>query len=621
MGTRTSDLTQSIAGQINIFDELRKTTNMTAQEFANLVENLSQNGQVQNELLGLSGQERQARQRELLQTVTIGQRMGMTAEASKQLADALLAQRAATVKTRIDQGGVLRQLAAFTGNAAAGERAAQLSMKGRNRTAAEEQEFTQLLGTFQQSSQQMYEKGTLGTQNVLDQLNSSLGQNGLEGLMKTAGEGRLAQEAGPAGANKDFGKHVGEFGQFVGQLLAWTKGITEGITGPLIVALGSGIAYMFKNQVFSGVKSIFSSAGSALSSAAAGVRSFIKGILELPKTLMSYGADLINIFKSNGAFGALKTVFTDTVGVVKNGSSFLINGLQGLVKAFGPAAAIIGGLVEAFTGEISEALDPEGGVFARIGGIITAAVTAVPNMIIDAISFVFGDNFGVMVQNMFDRVVAGANAGVKYLLGGLTGALLTPFKAILPSDSGLVKTLESWTDGLFSSADKNADTLMKLSDDHTKTLKSISAENTKSAESTEQSAKDATVKATAAQAKFNNAQMGMMNAGAILGDAKAILGTPAQTAPVVPTQQTAPEEINTSNQQNAQQTSQTTSDQSTTLVSNVMSQNTDVLNKVLVVLQNILVEIQSQGNELPSRAVSFTSAETLTNQLLRRDTA
>jgi hypothetical protein len=647
MGTSQKDLQGTIAGQINTFDELRKTTNIAADEFAKLVENLSMNSQVQSELLGVSGQERIARQQELLQIATTGQRLGLTAQASQQLADALIAQRKATVKDRIEQGGAIRQLAAFLGQGGNGDRIAELNTKGRRRSADEDEELRQRLGSLDQASQQAYQNGSLGAQNVLDNLDESIGKGGLGEIIKANRPAQLAQESGPAGANKDFGQHVGEFGQFVGQLLTWGRGLKESIAAPIAAAVGGILLTVFSGPVIkmltgaAGKLGLLGGAGGMLAEAAGGAGAAAAGTAEtagvvegtavaakslwstltgIPKAIAGYTNAIKFVATADGPLAALSGVFGDVVGAIKNGASLVIGGFRAFVGSFGPALALVNGVIEAITGEISDALNPSGGFFNRVGGVITAALSALPNLIIDAIGFVFGDSWGQFFRNGFDQFVALANASVKTLLSDLLGAIAKPFEWLLPKDSHLAKMIRGWSDGLEASADENFATFDKLSNDNSTSLKSISAENQKTAEKATQATTAATKKMQVAQAQFSDVQDATsVTASSIMGDAAAIKAMPQVQVPT----SIAPAPVNTPAAPAGQTTGQTPTTGTETQLT-APSELTVAMNAMLAVMQQMLEAGKRQADNsealvrLARAGTTFDSSEATAYRLLNQ---
>ena len=154
--------------------------------------------------------------------------------------------------------------------------------------------------------------------------------------------------------------------------------------------------------------------------------------------------------------------------------STILSGVAKFLKPFGIIGGIIAGALEVFTGDISEALNPEGGFFNRLGGIVTAFFTAIPNMVFDTFAFVFGDNALARVRNGFDIIVSFMNLAVKDFLGRAFGGIADLLKKILPDDSKLVNMLDNIRNGLEDSAMANAQAMEKLMADETLTLGKLS---------------------------------------------------------------------------------------------------------------------------------------------------
>lgn len=573
MGIKFNDLGKAVGGQVSLFDQLRKSTNMTANEFGKLMTEMADNTQVQKELVGLSPQQRIARQQEIANTMTIGQKMGLASEASKRLADAMIAARGATVKDRFEQAGRIRQLGALVGQGAKAERVAQLNMKGRRRTSAEDNEMRQLLGEIDKSAQGLYDVGSYGMQNALDEMQKSIGEGDLGKITDANRAAQLASESGKV-FNAEFGQHVGAFGQAVGKLLALGKGLME---SPLMT-LGAGISLAilaaFKGPIFkvlSGIGSAGGAGATAATGAAGGVLSktlsglgSVMNFLLKPITAMRSGisslADVVlNVgtvirkgwnaavfsigitnpltFLKNAGLEFMSSLgkgTTQAASALKNAGTAVWGGIKAFTKAFAPAAMLIDGIIEVFTGTIATALNPSGGFFDRVGGVITAALSAIPNFLIDAFSFVFGENLGKQIQNKFDIFVTVLNIAVRGFIGAIVDGVkwITKF---LPDDSKLHKMITGWADGIAQSQSENTETLRALQKDPSLTLEDLAKQREDQAVKAKESAKTAeaaATKAEAAQAKYNNVQYGKhIDPKQVVADAKTLVATPQVEKP------------------------------------------------------------------------------------------
>jgi hypothetical protein len=564
-----------------------------------------------------------------------------------------------------------------------GERAAQLSMKGRNRTKDEDLELARIDGDMETATSAAYQNGSLGTQAVLDQLQEFIGQSGFGKEMKASRQATLVQDSGTVN-QEAFGQHVDKFGQFVGNLLKFMNGFTESVGPSILGAVSAGMLLLFRGPIVKTLSTGLSkipglgglAAGGAATTAAGGaaaataggagvgatvmagfknvmtadilapIKNVIPMIQSLGKTIAGIGPAIVNgisafgrnLFNAaefvkmmNGTSGALQTVklVTQEFGgsnirgakvageAISSGFTTVRGALSGMAGGFVLWGGIIGAAVEMFTGEISDVLDPGGGFFARIGGMVTAFFTALPNMIFDIVGFVFGEKSLGTIRNSFDTIVAFVNMAFKEFLGTIVGSVTGVFKALLPKDSGLVKFLDSTAESLFISAAKNQKVGEELFNDQSKTFATMSAANAKSAEATAKKADVATTKAVAAQAKYDNVQYGMdVTQESLLSNAKAVLGQPqVQTPPTV-----NPGAVNTPEEQ--KQKKDETSPQAVAGLGS--PEILTALNAMLALMRESLNHEQRQvalteqlvrGNR---PAASFVSAEVMANRLLNQ---
>lgn len=650
MGISQDQIINANKAQIDAFEDLRKSTNMTAEEFTSFVNQLSNSEQVQKELLGVGMQSRTARQQELIQLTTVGQRLGLTAEASQKLTEALLAQRGDTVKGRFESAARLRQAAAFAGMGAEGERGAQIAMKGRRATSAEQEELRAILGRLQSSQQQMYENGTFGAQNVIDQLTESLSGTAVGKLMDANTAANLAQQSGAArqangeGTNQDFGRHVGAFGQSVGQFGTLLRGFQESI-GPALGGLaGAALLAAFRGPIIKILSRVIGGGavgGAGITSAIAGTASRLgsilpaisSGITGLASSAMRAGSGIaqgaLNVARGGVSLGQGvagianlgKSAFTGLSGL----SSGLFSGFKVLAKSFAPLSMIFDAAIEAFTGEMANGLNPNAGWFERIQGIGLAFATAIPNMLIDIFGFVFGDQAGTWLQNKFDILVAGLLGAFKFAFGKLITPIADLALMILPKDSGLAKVLNSVKDSTIKSANENFDVVKELANDGTKTIKTISKENQKAAEQNTISANKATDASVQAQSKFNNvAQAGQVNASQLIQDARSILGTPSVQIPM-PVQSSAPAPVNTNSDNKPGEIAKNKADADkaqtiqNTALATLMEQMLAVMKQSLAVEEAQLSASTALLDRRP--AATFMPAEVMANQLIKRTLA
>jgi hypothetical protein len=675
LGVSQDKLSGAISEQISLFDKLHKSTNMSSREFTELVRSVADNEQVQNELVGLNGQDRDTRRQGMLQLQSFGQTIGMTADASRKLGEAMIAARGETVKNRITESGRIRQLAQFLNMGSAGERAAQLSLKGRARTSAEDLEFRQIAQDLERASQAAYENSGIGGQGVLDQMLENISGTGFGRNMKESKQVALAEDSGTV-KNRDFGQHVDKFGQFVGELLKYVHGFNESIGPAVLSAATAGAAFIFRgpllNTLSAGLSKIpgLSSLGNMLSggTGAAGgiggiseilstnifapIKNFIPTLSEMGSALSSIGVSIMGAGKwilqiptfirqslnaltlSNAIVGPLGTLknmgsmFSEGVmggifsigSAIKNSSAAFITSAKGFAGSFAITTGIFNAAIEMFTGNISDALNPEGGFFNRLGGIATAFFSGIPDAIIDIVSFVFSEDISKTMRSGFDMFVAATNAAVRTAFASIIDGWSNILSSILPSDSKLLKNLKQWSGNIQDSADENFKAFDMLWNKDTDSLKDMNAKYQKTAEDRTKKAEAATVAVVAAQNKFNNVQYGTdLTRTGVINDARAVIGEPQVQAP--PTVKTEPVN-NTNNESDTPSISKkvSTGNSDLTGTSDILA----ALNTLVSLMRESLVneerqvQLTEQMLKTNRPAATFTSAEVYADRLLKQ---
>jgi len=240
LGVPMSDLSKSTNGQVKVFQELQKTTTITAEAFGDIVRQLQSSEIVQKELLGLSRAERAARLTQLSQTAAWGRAIGLTADESNRLTQALLAQRRTTVKQRFQQRGRLTQAMGLVGMSSDQIGRAQQLASIRNRTAEEEKEYTRLLGEYAQRSEQIRQSGNPGMQYQVETMDEKLAEAGLGEMIDAAGRVRAAEESGPQ-RNRDLGKTLNAIEQALGKFITFLTGLSQ---SPLFLVGGAALAFV-----------------------------------------------------------------------------------------------------------------------------------------------------------------------------------------------------------------------------------------------------------------------------------------------------------------------------------------------------------------------------------------
>ena len=297
--------------------------------------------------------------------------------------------------------------------------------------------------------------------------------------------------------------------------------------------------------------------------------------------------------------------------------------------------------MEIFTGDMMAALNPSGGIMNTIFGVATAFLTAIPNTILDVLSFVFGDNLINPVKQYFDIFVAYMNMAIKHFLAKGIGSISDVLKWILPNDSKLIKFLDNTKNSLEDSATENAAAVGKMMEDKNATLDSISKENKAKAAEANKEGKKAVDQANAVAKQFNNVMYGLPAATTLIQDAKTLVGIntkktegeqPATATPTVQNKtiqatpevqrppQVAPEQIN-------KQQSEISSTESVTGEKEVSSLTSPevigILQSMLAVLQQNLMTDQEQlrlTGELVGQSskvkADFSSASLMADRIL-----
>jgi hypothetical protein len=207
LGIPMSEMGESVKTQTELFGRLQKASLMTAEAFQEIVVELGQNEIVQKELLGLQGQERQARLNQIAETATWGKSLGMTDAAARKLTDAFLGMRKSTVKERFQASGRVRQAFAIAGMSGADqERGAELFRK-RNKTTAEEQELAGLMGDFKSRAEAIKASGDIGSANQIEMAEANLDQTIAGPLNEAVVQLKLLQDSGKQ-QNKETGQKL-----------------------------------------------------------------------------------------------------------------------------------------------------------------------------------------------------------------------------------------------------------------------------------------------------------------------------------------------------------------------------------------------------------------------------
>ena len=572
LGVPQAQLGDAMSRQVGVFAELRKSSMITADQFRALTEDLSHNQDVQSQLLGMAGPERAAALKELQMSQTIGRQMGATAAASKSLGDALLAQRKLTTAQRFQAAGTIRQAGSITGmDAGDSERLAQLARK-KNRSASEKMEFTKLAGQQQARLEEMKNSNDVGQTYIAEQLQERLDASGIGTQLQEAANVALTAQSGPV-KNTDIGKATVGMAEDAGKILTILQGIAKNpVASAIISVLGSAafagaLAFGMSRYLTPILGKILGQStrlatlietvnAMGVTKAAGATKTVVgasKTVADAARTApkaqwtTSLGASngtkvaqvnataKVAVAETQAAAktgSGITKLFTQASTAVLNGGGMLMRSLRFVAKALPVVSSILDGVIEAFTGELAMAFNPSGGMWARIQGILSAALWAIPQFIVDAMGLIFGEKFMSPIQGIFDMLKVGVVGAVNVLLLGLTG-IVGFFTDLLPDDSPLRKMVDAAKDSLGASITENAEALNKLNSNTGKasvtTLKSISAENTKTAADAEKQAAAAAAKVGGAGRDFNNVITSSTNLAADVVRTAAMIATPGTT--------------------------------------------------------------------------------------------
>jgi len=249
LGVPQAQLGNVVTDQIKTFKQLRDVTGMTAAGFQQLVSDFSKMEEAQGLLLGMAPDQREQARKDLFNSYTLGQQMGLTADASQRLGAALLAQRKMTAVDRFKAQGTIRQAGAIVGmGAGETEELAKLGLK-KNRSKEENARFVELGGRMQAGLETMQNSGNLAAENIADQLGTAF-PGGLGEQLRAAGEAKLTTDSGEV--NKNFSASTGKFGQFVGQFGTWVEGLVKSPLYDIVKNLGGIVLGLAAFRVLGG---------------------------------------------------------------------------------------------------------------------------------------------------------------------------------------------------------------------------------------------------------------------------------------------------------------------------------------------------------------------------------
>lgn len=662
LGVPQAQLSAATNPLIKTFEKLRTTSLMTASGFQELLTSLQDNSDVQGLLLGTSKNERTSKLADIATTQALGYQMGLTKTASRELGDALIAQRKLSISQRFEAAGGIRQGAAIMGmDQGSAEQLAQLVFK-KNRTADEQALFVKLGGQFEKGQEALMNSNDANSQYNGEQIQGTTDaiHSQLEAIKKATltGESKdLTQEK----ANADFGKGAGTLVEGTGKLLAYAEGLSKNPIGTAIfsafgsAAFGFGLGKALKGIFSSLIPGMSATPGTGILSS---VKNIISGAYDLVKTGVSKIFSIFNTSIFSDSFKGIKTVIQNAGGLFKYLGEVLfstVNGIKtfgssiieigsGLFKSIGTfikgfggignlmkgttkllkgipiigniVSMFIDGIGEAFTGNISAAFNNDGGTWIdRIGDVVFGTINGlfggIFGLVDKAINF-FGFD-GLHLENAWDKFALVMKAGFFNVL------------SVLASSFTFGKN-NKLSDYFQEAADNSFKVLDELSNDQSATISSIGEKNRKKLDEQKAAAKN--VQDTLSTTSGNlNAVAGIITttknlaADAIstaqnLTSVQTPVITPAQIElPKIITPDTINKEITTETNTNSQKQ---TIDKPNIQIPDFNTQ----LNTMIILLQQLLEieKVQAGFAETLARASSrtiFGDNTQYTNQVIR----
>lgn len=239
MGVPVDQIGEAVAGQVKVFDKLRKTTNMSSASFEDLRRTVIDSEITQSELLALAPAERAARQTELIDMASWGAALGMSKNQTAQLAQAMMDLRKSTVKQRNEDAMHLTQAFAMVGMSAS-QAAEAAALKRKSKPNEEESKrLTELMGLYKQKADQITGSNDaalmglqIGVENVQEKFSGSL-----QKLMDSGGQVIAQQESG-AQTETDKSKENKQAGLF-SSILTPIEGFLKSDMAKIAVGVGA----------------------------------------------------------------------------------------------------------------------------------------------------------------------------------------------------------------------------------------------------------------------------------------------------------------------------------------------------------------------------------------------
>lgn len=411
----------AIDKQTKSFENLRKMTGMTADQYNSYNKQLLENSDVRKGLIRMNKSERVQASFNLMQMRDGFVQMGLMADQAQDMVATLKETQNMTVKDRFEQSAKLTQALSMMGMGKEAGEARQLMLKGPNRSTDEDKRFAAImmkLGTKMESS---YNKLDLAGQNVLDELKGSLGPQQLK--MMEHGINAVVQGAKTSDKQVEDAKDKGRVSDTLVNVKSYIDSATEAITNPLalMVAGIGGLAFLATKQV------------SLLSVIALGSK---KGILGGIGNMFKKGGNLLKggARGVTGAIGGGASRVAGSVGGILSSTAGMGSKLLGAAKFLGPVAAGIGALTGAVSG-VMNASEIFGTKTTTLGQKASAGLGgAISSLTFGYVSeesatkaiYKFSNSIGSFASDMWDGIVNsdfGKEVSKAYKESGVIGAI------------------------------------------------------------------------------------------------------------------------------------------------------------------------------------------------------
>ena len=179
---------------IKSFETLRAVTGISAEQFAAMNEEILSSTENQQMMLRYGAQERGQFLEKINRTRQELVMMGLSADAAQKMTQAMLGFEKTKLKDRIDAAARIQQAAGIAGMGGEGSKAAEIMRKNsKSRTAEETAFLADFSGRLQGNLQEM-SQGGMGYENLVDNLDDSMGA-AAKGLLDAGTQLKLAADA------------------------------------------------------------------------------------------------------------------------------------------------------------------------------------------------------------------------------------------------------------------------------------------------------------------------------------------------------------------------------------------------------------------------------------------